>query len=539
VEPAAEGSAVGFDGVLGAGVDVRYQVGVSSLKEEIVLAAPPALPRFTFTLELDGLTARELPDGSIGFYPDDRDVDPLLVMPPPFMFDSAEVPASPYGAAWSPAVRQRLYGQGEQLIVVVTADRDWLADPVRVYPVVIDPTIAIQPTPTQAQDAMIISDDPDTNFDGNWRLSVGTTDAAAARSLLLFDLSGVPDGTQLDAAELEVYFDQDHTTGDVDVPLEARRVTGPWQASSVTWNSIASEVGQRGASVEMVDDSDAGKVAAVGEWPASGSPLTAHAINQNYHFNNDAAGGDTFTWVPDLPEAGEYLVQAHYVPEFDRATAAPYTIHHVGGQDTVVVNQQAGSGGVWADLGTYEFDAGNSHRVVLGDAPNQAVIADAVRLVKEGTVVKAAGQSSVWHSYDVRNITQDWVDGAHANHGFVLKAVDEGALGQGGPRYEAAEFAYNGESRNTPKLVLRWGQPGVELAPPERSTRPGRSCRGTRTRVMTWWSIRCTGRCSRASARRRRRWWRRCRRRRHRLWTRRRRRLRWMTLTRSGRCTTT
>jgi RHS repeat-associated protein len=471
VAPSADGDAVTFPDAFGAGTDVRYEVAGGLLKEEIVLAEPPAgAARFGFTLELEGLAARELPDGSIGLWPapGDTDVAPLLVLPPPFMFDSADDPSSPYGSGWSPAVTQSLRQVGDRLLVVVEPEAGWLADPGRVYPVTVDPTIKVQPPVNEMQDSMILSDDPDLNFEGNWRLSVGTTGIGVARSLVRFDLSGVPDGTVLDTAALELYFDQEHTTGDVDVPLEARAVTGPWDESTVTWNQIADALGPAGANVELVDESDSGKVAAVGEWPASGSSLTQFAIKQTYRFNNNASGGDTFTWVPELTEDGEYRVQVHYVAAFDRASAAPYTVHHAGGQSTVTVNQQAGSEGEWADLGTYQFQAGSSHKVVLGDVPGQAVIADAVRFIKAGTVVKEAGQSSVWHSYDVRNITQQWVDGTAPNHGFAVKATDEDTLGQGGPRYEAAEFAYNGESRNTPKLVLSWGQPGVELAAPER-----------------------------------------------------------------------
>jgi RHS repeat-associated protein len=468
VSPVADGDTVTFPDVLGAGVDVRYRVTGRLLKEEIVLARRPVDASFAFALELDALLARELPDGSIGLYPGDTDVAPSLVMPPPFMFDSADVPGSPYGSAWSPEVTQRLVRDGDRLMVVVEPDREWLADPARVFPVTVDPTIRIQPPVNEAQDAMILSDDPASNFDGNWRLSVGTTSSGLARSVVRFDLSVVPAGTVLDTASLEMYFDQDHTTGDADVPLEARRVSAPWDESTVTWNSIAGQVGAQGATVEQVDDTDTAKVAAVGEWPASGSTLTQYAIGQSYHFNNNSSGGDTFTWVPDLPEDGQYAVQAHYVPASDRADAAPYTVHHAGGQGTVMVDQSAGSEGEWADLGTYGFQAGTSHKVVLGDVPGQAVIADAVRFVKAGTVVKQAGESSVWHPYDVRNLVQDWLDGVHPNHGVMLKAVDEQTLGQGGPRYEAAEFAYNGGIRNTPKLLLRWGKPGVELAEPER-----------------------------------------------------------------------
>ncbi len=463
LKPTADGDKVTFAGALGAGTDVSYRISSTGLKEALVLSRPPADTTFTFTLDLRGLTAKPLEDGSIGFYPADRDNQPLLVMPKPFMYDSRAEAGSPYGTSWSGAVTQTLGRAGNRLTVTVAADKAWLHDPARVYPVVIDPTIKIQPTPSESQDAMIISDDPNGNYDGSWRLSVGTTAAARARSLVKFDLSGVPAGTQLDSANLQLYFDQDHTTGGFAVPMEARRVTATWSESTVTWNNINAAMGEVGANVETVDNSDTTKTAVVGEWPVSANQ---HAISGSYRSNNNAATGDTFTWVPRLTESGDYTVEAHYVAGADRATAAPYTIRHSGGQTPRTVNQTAGTNGVWAGLGTYPFVAGTSHSVVLGDVSNKVVVADAVRLTKPGTVVKAANQTSVWHSYSVRSTVQGWLDGANPNYGFMVKAVDEATLGRGGPRYEAAEYAYNGENENTPKLVLTYGKPGVELASP-------------------------------------------------------------------------
>jgi hypothetical protein len=111
--------------VLGPGVDVRYEVAGGVLKEEIVLARRPVSGRFAFALELDGLTAKQLPDGSIGLWPapGDTDVAPLLVLPAPFMFDSRPEASSPYGSGWSPAVSQTLRRVGERLLVVVEADQ--------------------------------------------------------------------------------------------------------------------------------------------------------------------------------------------------------------------------------------------------------------------------------------------------------------------------------------------------------------------------------------------------------------------------------
>jgi hypothetical protein len=66
VKPSANGHTVTYRDLFGT-ADVRYQIGSKSLKEEIVLAAPPRQVSYGFTLRLKGLRAQAEPDGSIGF----------------------------------------------------------------------------------------------------------------------------------------------------------------------------------------------------------------------------------------------------------------------------------------------------------------------------------------------------------------------------------------------------------------------------------------------------------------------------------------
>ncbi|MFC0032530.1 DNRLRE domain-containing protein [Micromonospora chaiyaphumensis] len=466
VKPVLKGDTVTYPGIAD-GVDLAYDVTATALKERLVLRAPSAASALTFTLEAGALRVAQRDDGSIEFRsPVDNRV--LLVMPAPFMFDSKADAGSPYGFAYSQKVTQALRADGGRWAIDVTADKGWLADPKRVFPVTVDPTIKIQPTPSQSMDAMITSDSPGTNFDGNWRLSVGTTTSSKARSLVKFDLTGIPSNTTIDAASLQMYFDQTHTSDAYDVPIEARQVTAPWQENNVTWNSISASMGIGAATSVTVDDTDTAKTAINGDWPASGNTAyTKYGINGTYKSNKNNVAGETFTWVPTVPEDGNYTVDAHYVTGTDRSTAARYTVQYAGGSAPKDVNQQAPGTADWATLGTFPFTAGTTGRVVLGDAgvsTQVAVIADAVRLTKAGAV-KKANESSVWHSYPVTNLVQSWVNGT-ANNGFMLKAADETNLGRGGPRYEAAEYAYNGENENTPKLVVNYGKPGVTLEPP-------------------------------------------------------------------------
>ncbi|MCM1966355.1 DNRLRE domain-containing protein [Streptomyces sp. G1] len=467
--PVAKGDTVTYKDAV-AGADLSYQVGPGRVKENIVLGRKPTGPvSFTFTLDAGGLTPKEGKDGSVAFY--GEAAHPVLVIPPAFMTDAGKDARSPYGVTYSKDVTQKLTKTGTGWKLTVTPDAKWLAAPERQYPVTVDPTISIAPTPTTAQDVMISSDGPATNYNDNWRLSVGNTSTGVSRALLRFPLTGVPAGTKLDSADLKLYYDQTHTTGDSEVQLEAHRATQAWTEETATWNSAGTITGELSGTAVVVDDGDAGRTAAAGAWPASGNTAyTQYAVNQDYLYNKDSVAGDTYTWQPSLPEDGVYQVETHNVPASDRATNAPYTVTYDGGTKAYTVNQQAGTAGVWKTLGSHPFKAGTLGKIVLGDGPastTTSVIADAVRFTKGGVVTKPPGELNTWHTFPVTKTVQSWIDGANTNHGFVVKAGDESATGpKGGPRYEGSEFGYGGETANYPRLVLTFGRQGVDLAAP-------------------------------------------------------------------------
>jgi RHS repeat-associated protein len=220
----------------------------------------------------------------------------------------------------------------------------------------------------------------------------------------------------------------------------------------------------------VVDDGDFWQHAVNGTWPYATAADRSYGVNSDYAYNKNATTGETYTWYPAVTEAGTYRVDAHYVAGPDRATNAPYTVNYQGGSQAYPVNQSAAAaGGVWKTLGSHPFAAGTAGSIVLGDVgdASKTVVADAVRVVKDATAVRPAGdEGSHWHSFSVRGIVQGWLDGANPNYGFVVKAADEAALGKGGPRYEGSIYAYNGETAIYPRLVVTYGRPGVEVSPP-------------------------------------------------------------------------
>jgi RHS repeat-associated protein len=248
--PTVRGSTVTYPGVLGAGADLVWRVTPEGVKEQIVLAGRPADPTWRFTLQLDGVLARAQADGSIGLFPTGGGEVPVWVLPKPFMTDAADDPASPHGKRWSDKVTQTLVQHANTVEVTVRADPAWLAAPERRWPVVVDPTIKIQPVSwEQSLDVGIRSDLPTTNLDSLWQLAVGSTTAIKARSLVQFPLSDIPPGTQIASAQLQAWFDGSWGVApDTAVAIEARRVTASWADTTATWNSMNTRFAEAGLS---------------------------------------------------------------------------------------------------------------------------------------------------------------------------------------------------------------------------------------------------------------------------------------------------
>ena len=90
-----------------------------------------------------------------------------------------------------------------------------------------------------------------------------------------------------------------------------------------------------------------------------------------------------------------------------------------------------------------------------------------------GTAAKGAGVVDQWNDYSVTSAVQAWINGTATNNGFVVRAVNESTLGQGGPRYEGSIYAYGGEVVNYPQLVVTYGVPGVTVNAPSVITATG------------------------------------------------------------------
>jgi RHS repeat-associated protein len=134
----------------------------------------------------------------------------------------------------------------------------------------------------------------------------------------------------------------------------------------------------------IIVDNDDPETSTAGAWVTTSGPGAGDFWGPDWRHSAAGTGADSFTWTPTIPTAGRYHVYARWLAYPNRATDAPYTIHHQTGATTVRVNQEL-DGSRWNLLGTYEMVPGSGHRVVLSDDANEYVTADAVMFVPDTT----------------------------------------------------------------------------------------------------------------------------------------------------------
>ena len=139
----------------------------------------------------------------------------------------------------------------------------------------------------------------------------------------------------------------------------------------------------------VVDDAQAKRV---GDWTAS--VYTTSYVGDGYiHDANAAKGEKTVTFIPELPESGQYEVRIAYTSGTNRATNTPVTVFSADGEVTIPVNQQKSGDvdGRFHRLGRYRFEqVGQSFVMVSNEGTDGVVIADAVQFLPVESLTVAA-----------------------------------------------------------------------------------------------------------------------------------------------------
>lgn len=217
----AEASDVAVDGDTATyedaveGVDVELQSLPTGLKETIILDSASSPTVYSFPLSVSGVTPQLAESGGVAFVDGNNHVK--FVIPPGYMEDSsADEVGNP---AASDAVTYALVDGGQTLEVSV--DEEWLTDPARQFPVMVDPTVYVY---SEADDTFVANVGP-TDRSGYYVLKAGYDGAYKYRSFLHFDMSQFDDMNVL-AATLRLA--QTGSGSCTASPLDVHQVTEPW-----------------------------------------------------------------------------------------------------------------------------------------------------------------------------------------------------------------------------------------------------------------------------------------------------------------------
>ena len=222
-----DGSGVAYRSVR-AGADVEFDSSAQGVKEVLVLRSAAAPREWVFPLEYSGVVPSLEANGAVLLRDSGGEV--LATIPPGFMEDS-KVDDKSGLAARSDGVRYELIPQGSKTALKVTLDDAWLDSPERVYPVRVDPTIAIDAT----GDTFVSKSYPG-NHGQEDLLQAGTYNGGTdfSTSYLQFPaVSTVLAGQHILGAGLGLY--NVHSWNCTAKPVSVHEVTGTWSENTLEW----------------------------------------------------------------------------------------------------------------------------------------------------------------------------------------------------------------------------------------------------------------------------------------------------------------
>ena len=183
-------SSVIYRGILPE-TDLEYVVVSNSIKENIILRSALAPDSFVFTVKLNNLTAETTPDGGIAVMRENGET--VYRIAPPFMYDAA--------GNMSDSVAYTLEQSGNNTYkITVSADRTWINDESRVFPVTVDPSLSTGDD--NVTDLSVSSSSPTSNTNVSSSLYVDANQSAYWKCTTLPKL---PNYSYITSAKLSVY----------------------------------------------------------------------------------------------------------------------------------------------------------------------------------------------------------------------------------------------------------------------------------------------------------------------------------------------
>lgn len=209
-------------------VDLQYIVSPSGSKENIILKNQKAQNSFTVSYNIGELTANvvdektiELTDGKIVHY----------IISAPYMYDAN-------GEISEDLTMTVTKNKNGKLKIELTANREWLDDENRVYPIVIDPSVSV--SELDSVKGYFVSSQQSGAHQGDNNLKVGTGISNYGTTYALIKLDEITEDAFADhtvSAKLNLPISTAATNS---LRLYMYEITSDWSESSLSWNSMPS-----------------------------------------------------------------------------------------------------------------------------------------------------------------------------------------------------------------------------------------------------------------------------------------------------------
>ncbi|MBG0825834.1 RHS repeat-associated core domain-containing protein [Planomonospora sp. ID91781] len=232
--PKVEGNKATYTDAAGPGADLVVTALPTGFRHDVVLRERPAGPvEYTLEVDTDGLKLAETRTGALTLT--DEAGKMVASAPQPVMYETAagKPSATSQAAAETPVqIDTQVVNKGDQQLLVLTPDADFLADPTTQYPVVVDPTTTLG----VASDMFVRSDKPGTTGGDYLRTGSLNEGVTKIRSYLKFNVASVV-GKHVTSAEMRLW-SMDAGSCDQNGPgVIMRRVMSNWDQSTLTWSN--------------------------------------------------------------------------------------------------------------------------------------------------------------------------------------------------------------------------------------------------------------------------------------------------------------
>ena len=219
-------------------IDLQYDVSDDGVKESIILSKDPGYKIFSFELKLKGLAPALSEDGKTvsllreGETPDTE--TPEMKIPPAFMQDAND--------AFCDDIHYELRTENGETFLDLVLDTDWLSDPERAFPVVIDPRVEISRfSGNNLKMAEVCSNGSTVSAENATAYRrVGIDDNGNVHRILIdFDLPELAEGFKITKAGLLLSQKEFASCESIDdYTIHAVSLNGSTPVSSLTWASV-------------------------------------------------------------------------------------------------------------------------------------------------------------------------------------------------------------------------------------------------------------------------------------------------------------